>query len=164
MFLVCSKHKMKNKIIKYTLAIIISLMLGTLSGFSTISEIQNWYSSINKPSWNPPSWLSGPVWSILYALIGVSFAMVWTSQTTNKNKAYTFFFIQFGLNLLWSFIFFKMHAIGFALIEMTIMCLFIVLTIIEFKKHSKAAALLLIPYLIWVSFASVLTASIFYLN
>lgn len=155
---------MKNKIIKYTLAIVLSLSLGILSGFSTVSEIQNWYFTINKPSWNPPSWLFGPVWSVLYALIGFSFALVWTSQTANKNRAYIFFFIQFGLNLLWSFIFFKMHAIGFALIEIIVMWLFIILTINEFKKHSKAAAILLIPYLVWVSFASVLTASIFYLN
>ena len=149
--------------------VIICLLLGGLSGFATVSEIKNWYLNLNKPSFNPPNWLFGPAWSILYALMGVSFGLIWNSLSNAKIKIFSspairLFLIQFVLNLAWSTIFFSFHMIALALVEILVLWLFILWTIVKFYKINKTAGLLLIPYLLWVSFATVLTASILYLN
>jgi tryptophan-rich sensory protein len=155
--------------IKIGIAAICCLVLGGLSGIATVSEIKDWYLNLNKPSFNPPNWLFGPAWSTLYTLMGISFALVW-NDLSKKNvsifnhKAGVFFGIQLVLNLLWSTLFFNLHQIGLALVEMLVLLGFIVLTTIEFSKISRFASALLIPYILWVSFATVLTASILYLN
>ncbi|TXI85221.1 MAG: tryptophan-rich sensory protein [Crocinitomicaceae bacterium] len=155
--------------IKIAIAVICCLVLGGLSGIATVSEIKDWYLNLNKPSFNPPNWLFGPAWSTLYTLMGISFALVWNDLSKNnisifKHKAGVFFGIQFVLNLLWSTLFFSLHQIGLALVEMLVLLGFIVFTTIEFSKINRFASALLIPYILWVSFATVLTASILYLN
>lgn len=155
--------------IKIGIVVICCLVLGGLSGIATVSEIKDWYLNLNKPSFNPPNWLFGPAWSTLYTLMGISFALVWNDLSKKgvsifKHKAGVFFGIQFVLNLLWSTLFFSLHQIGLALVEMLVLLGFIVFTTIEFSKINRFASALLIPYILWVSFATVLTASILYLN
>ncbi len=155
---------MKYLYLKITFCVATCLLLGIFSGFSTIDSINNWYQYINKPSWNPPNWIFGPVWTTLYILMGISLALIWHSTHGEKRKAIILFIIQFVFNLCWSFIFFKLHLIGWAFIEIIIMLFFIVLTVYSFFKINKMASFILIPYLCWVSFATVLNGTIWYLN
>lgn len=155
--------------LKILLSVVICLGLGLLSGLSTMKEIDGWYATLNKPSFNPPNWLFGPAWTTLYTLMGISFGLVWNKLSQKgfslfELRGVTYFFIQFILNLAWSSIFFTWHKIELALVEILILWIFILLTIIHFYRFHKAAGILLIPYILWVSFATVLTASIWYLN
>ena len=149
---------------KILISTITTLALGIASGFSTIQSITDWYQYLNKPSFNPPNWIFGPVWTILYLMMGIAFAMIWHSRHPQKNKAMLLFAIQFVFNLAWSFLFFNRHLLGIAFIEILLMGCFIALTIISFYKINKLAAYLLIPYLCWVSFAAVLNGAIWFLN
>lgn len=156
-------------IFKIIIAVFVCLLLGGLSGIATVSEIKNWYLELDKPSFNPPNWLFGPAWSTLYTFMGIAFALVSDRLEKANTKllssnAIRFFLIQFVLNLLWSSTFFSLHWITFALIEMLVLWGFILLTILHFYKINKLAGIILIPYVLWVSFATVLTASILYLN
>lgn len=157
---------MKLNIIKLTISILGCELAGILGGFFTQSSVQSWYSTIKKPSFTPPNWLFGPVWILLYLLMGISLYLIWNSKTDIKlkNLALTLFLIQLGLNILWSFFFFylKNPLIGF--IEIVILLVFIILTAIKFHNIIKPAAYLLIPYIIWVGFASVLNFSLWVLN
>lgn len=155
---------MKSLILKITFCVVLCLALGLLSGFSTIDSINNWYQFIKKPSWNPPNWLFAPVWTSLYILMGIAVALVWHSSDQNKKTAIGIFIVQFVLNLAWSFIFFNMHQVGWAFAEIITMLFFIFLTILLFYKINKTAAWLMLPYLCWVSFATVLNGTIWYLN
>ncbi len=155
---------MKPIFIKIIIASLITLALGLASGFSTIDAITNWYQYINKPSFNPPNWIFGPVWTVLYIMMGISFGMIWHSNSALKNKVMMLFGTQFILNLLWSFLFFNLHQTGIAFIEIILMWIFILITILSFYRINKTAAYLLIPYLCWVSFASILNGAIWYLN
>ncbi len=155
---------MKSLILKITVCIGLCLMLGLLSGFSTAESINGWFRFINKPTWNPPNWIFGPVWTVLYILMGIAVALIWHTHHQNKKSAITFFVIQFVLNIAWSFIFFNLQAIGWAFIEIIAMLFYIAITILSFYKISKPAAWLMTPYLIWVLFATVLNGTIWHLN
>ena len=149
---------------KLVIAIAIPLAIGSLAGFFTASSVNGWYTTLVKPSFNPPNWLFAPVWTSLYIMMGIAFFLVWKSNVPVKEKAYLFFGLQLILNFFWSILFFSMHALGVALIEIILMWVCILLTIVSFYPISKPAAYLLIPYLLWVSFASVLNFSIWKLN
>lgn len=150
---------------KLIISLIATIGIGSLGGIFTIAEIPNWYAGLNKPSFNPPNWLFGPVWTSLYTMMGIAFYIIWKQPATDtRKKAIQLFIIQFVLNFFWSIIFFSLHSIGAALIEIIVMWIFILLTIIQFSKLSKPAAWLLVPYIAWVSFATLLTASIWKLN
>lgn len=154
-----------NKYLKLALCIIVPLLIGGISGFATATSINDWYIDINKPSFNPPNYLFGPVWTTLYILMGISFYMILQSPKTElRKKAVAIFCIQLFLNFCWSFIFFKFQLLGLAFIEIIFMLLSIITMITVFYKINKTAALLQTPYLLWVSFASVLNGSIWYLN
>lgn len=160
---------MMRLIFKILICVFVCLVFGGLSGLTTVSEIKTWYLGLNKPTFNPPNWLFGPAWSTLYTCMGISLALVWDKLEKANIRIFTsnairFFLIQFILNLAWSSIFFSLHMVAFALIEMLILWGFILLTIIQFYKINKIAGILLIPYILWVSFATLLTASILYLN
>lgn len=150
--------------LKLILSITVCLAVGGISGFVTANEIPGWYVNISKPSFNPPNWIFGPVWTALYIMMGIAFFLVWKSNVPVKEKAYLLFGLQLILNFFWSILFFSMHALGVALIEIILMWVCILLTIVSFYPISKPAAYLLIPYLLWVSFASVLNFSIWKLN
>ncbi|MBS1934950.1 MAG: tryptophan-rich sensory protein [Bacteroidetes bacterium] len=149
---------------KILFSIIASVLLGFSSGLFTVTEINTWYVHLAKPSWNPPNWLFAPVWTTLYILIGISFGLIWSSANPAKAKAMSIFIVQFVLNLLWSFLFFKLHDIGFAMLEVWVLFILILLTVIFAARINRVAALLLLPYLFWVLFASTLNSTIWLLN
>jgi tryptophan-rich sensory protein len=152
--------------IKLVISIAIPLAAGAVSGFFTTPEIATWYQTIRKPEWQPPNWLFGPVWTTLYVMMGIAFYLIWKSDAdpTKKRLAIILWSIQLVLNFFWSFVFFKQHQIDWALGEIAVLWLFILLTILAFTRISKAAAWLLVPYISWVSFASILTYTIYRLN
>lgn len=150
---------------KLVISIMITVGLGSLGGIFTVAEIPNWYAGLNKPFFNPPNWLFGPVWTLLYLLMGISLYLIWKlSSSEERTRAIWLFSIQFVLNFFWSIIFFKYHLLGWAFVEIMAMWVFILLTILQFKQLSNWAAYLLMPYLLWVSFATILNASIWWLN
>lgn len=155
---------MKN-ILKLTLCITIPLLIGGIGGIATASSINTWYVSLIKPSFNPPNYLFGPVWTTLYILMGISFFVILKSPKTElRKKAIMIFCIQLFLNFCWSFLFFKFQLLGLAFIEIILIWISIITMIILFFEINKTAALLQIPYLLWVSFASVLNGTIWFLN
>jgi translocator protein len=151
---------------KKTYKLIISLLLpftvGLVGGLLTSSSVSTWYLTLAKPSFNPPNWLFGPVWTILYILMGVSLYLVWSKKY--DLTAFIAFFVQLFLNLLWSILFFGLKNPLFAFIEIIILWIAIIANIILFYNINKRASYLLIPYLLWVSFAAILNFFIFYLN
>jgi len=157
---------MKFKPLAFIINIAITLSIGALAGWGTAESVKTWYPTLNKPSFNPPNWLFGPVWTILYILIGIAAYLVWIKRDKIAHFPRTFaiYAIQLILNLAWSFIFFYLHEIGFALAEIILLLAVIVLNAFTFYKIDKRAGLLFIPYILWVSFASFLTYNIFILN
>jgi tryptophan-rich sensory protein len=156
-----------QKIIRIAVVLTTCLLVGYFSGMVTRDSITTWYPTLVKPSFNPPNWVFAPVWTILYIMMGVAGGMVWNrleQDPENVKKAFTFFIIQLALNAAWSVIFFYFHNPFLALIEVILFWLLIFETRIQFKKIDKTAGLLFIPYLAWVSFATVLNASIWWLN
>ena len=155
---------MKN-LLKLILCILIPLAIGAISGIATTSKIGTWYKMLNKPFFNPPNYIFGPVWSLLYILMGISFYLI--LQSTNNEKrslAISIFVFQLILNFLWSFLFFKYQLLGAAFIEILLLWGSIVYMIIVFYRINKTAGIIQIPYLLWVSFASILSGSILWLN
>jgi tryptophan-rich sensory protein len=155
-----------SNIFKAVIAISLPLLVGATSGFFTVTGVESWYQTIQKPSWNPPNWIFGPVWSTLYVMMGVALFLVWKEDTSEELKkiAFTLFAIQLGLNFFWSFIFFNQQQPGWALVEIVAMWVFILLTIFAFAQVNKTAAWLLVPYISWVSFATILNYTIWQLN
>lgn len=154
-----------KKAIPIIAGMVICLAVGGLSGIATVDAIPNWYATLNKPSFNPPNWIFGPVWTTLYAMMGIALGLIYNATTAqSKSKAYAYFFTQLLLNGIWSILFFAMEDPPLAMLDIIILLAFIALTIKAFAPVSRAAALLLVPYLLWVTFASVLNASIWYLN
>lgn len=153
-------------VFKIAIAIMVCVAVGGLSGFATTDAITGWYATINKPSFNPPNWIFGPVWTTLYIMMGVAAGLVWKAGWERKDvkAALGIFGVQLALNGLWSLIFFAWESPMWALVEILVLLAFIILTIIRFKPINATAAYLLIPYLLWVSFATVLNASIWWLN
>lgn len=141
-------------------------LVGILGSIFTVSAIPNWYATLNKPFFSPPNWIFGPVWTVLYALMGMSFYLIWKLDWKKKKikTAGIYFFIQLGLNFIWTPIFFGLKSPLIALFVIMAMWVFILLTIIKFYTLNKFAAYLLIPYLAWVSFATILNAAIVLLN
>ncbi|MGY8771421.1 MAG: DUF2867 domain-containing protein [Pirellulales bacterium] len=145
--------------------IIICFVAAGLGASATATSVGDWYQTLNKPSWNPPAWLFGPVWSFLYLLMGISAWLVWRREGWQPSKGLFFLFgLQLLLNTTWSIIFFGLHSPGFAFLEILTLWLAIAATAIGFKSKSLAAALLLLPYLAWTSFATVLNFTIWRLN
>lgn len=152
--------KVKIKLRQLVLAVLICEGAGLVGSVFTFDSIKSWYPTLVKPWFNPPSWVFGPVWTGLYFLMGISLYLIWKG----KRKPLKWFWIQLGLNSLWSVIFFGLHQPLLALGEIGLLWMSIFLTIREFKRVDKRAALLLLPYLAWVSFATVLNFSLVVLN
>jgi translocator protein len=156
---------MGKKIGLLVLCVFLTLALGSLGGFATVSEIGNWYSGITKPSFNPPNYLFGPVWTTLYILMGIAlYTILRLPKSPQKSRMLLLFGVQMGLNVLWSFLFFKFHLIGFAAIEMSVLWIFILTMIAGLYRFNKTVGLWQIPYLLWVSFALILNWTIYALN
>ncbi len=151
---------------KFIISLLLPLAVGGISGFFTTKAIPGWYAPLNKPWFNPPNWLFSPVWTSLYIMMGIALWLVWKSDAPQKLKgrAIYLFAAQLVLNFFWSLIFFSLHQIGWALVEIVAMWGMILLSIVAFAKINKAAAWLLVPYISWVSFATILNYSIWQLN
>lgn len=154
---------------KLVASIFICQLAGIIGSFFTISSVSTWYITLNKPIFNPPSWIFGPVWTVLYLSMGISLYLIWNkysnkSKSNNSKLALTFFVIQLFLNALWSILFFGLKSPLLAFIEILFLWVAILLTLIYTFKISKLGSYILIPYLLWVSFAAVLNFFIFYLN
>ena len=151
---------------KLTIAIVVCEATGIVSAIISNAGMNAWFQTLKKPSWNPPAYLFGPVWTALYALMGISFWLVWTAKASEKNKtnAYLIFGCQLFFNFWWSILFFKYHSPSFAFVDIILLVITILLTIFAFAKFSKIAAWLLVPYISWVTFASFLNYTIWFLN
>lgn len=154
------------KITRIVVSIIICQLAGVVGSVFTITAIPGWYASLIKPSFSPPNWLFGPVWLTLYILMGLALALVWAKGIGDKKvkQAVILFGVQLLLNVLWSILFFGLHLTFLAFLEIVMMLGFIVLTTRRFYRIERRAAYLMLPYLAWVSFASVLNFSIWFLN
>ncbi len=154
-----------NSILKLVVSIAIPLMVGAIAGITTAKAIPTWYATLNQPSFNPPNWLFGPVWTTLYILMGISLYLAWSlPEGRERNMALAAFAVQLVLNFGWSYIFFYYRQLGFALAEIIVLLISIVVMIFLFYRLRPLAAYLNIPYLLWVTFASVLNAAYFKLN
>jgi len=155
----------KQKIVPLIGFILVTFVAAFIGSLFTTPNIASWYSTLTKPSFAPPNWLFGPAWTILYILMAVAAFLIWQNKNNPQaKKALIFYFIQLTLNSLWSIIFFGWHNPQLAFFEIVILWLFILLTLIKFYKIKKTAGLLLVPYLLWVSFASFLNLFIWLLN
>lgn len=155
----------KRNIWLLILNIIIAEGIGALSGYLSMTK-EDGYSMIKRPVFSPPGWVFPIVWVILYFLMAVSAyrIMVLGKEGKDITKAITLYFTQLVFNFLWPIIFFKFNQYGISFIELIIMYIFILLTTFEFCRHDKKAAILMIPYIIWTTFAGILNLSIYILN
>jgi translocator protein len=154
-----------SDIIKLMVSIGLPLAVGAIAGMYTSAAVPEWYANLNRPSFNPPGWVFGPVWTVLYILIGISLFLIWKEEPGQaRNWAIGVFFVQLALNFAWSFIFFYSKMIGPALIEIIVLWITIVIMLLLFYKIRPLAAYINIPYLLWVSFATALNASYYLLN
>ncbi len=142
--------------------VLLALLVGGAATFFTEPSIPTWYATLNKPSFNPPNWLFAPVWTTLYVLMGVAASRVW--KRTGFGLEIQLWSVQLALNFCWSAIFFSLHLIGAALAEMAALWLAILATLVLFARRDQTSGLLLLPYLLWVSFALALNAAIWRLN
>lgn len=159
---------MKRKLAQEGVALVVSVSLpfiaAGIGSMFTVASISQWYVLLEKPAFSPPNWLFGPVWTILYLLMGIAAFLVWRSKSKYKNRALTLYAGQLFLNAMWSVIFFGLRAPGWALIEIAFLWAMIILTMRYFFRAVPTAGYLLVPYLLWVSFALVLNEAIYRLN
>lgn len=149
-----------NKFLRLLLAVVLCEGAGLVGSIFTFSSVNSWYITLNKPFFNPPAWIFGPVWTILYLMMGISLYLAWNT----KKISLKWFWIQLILNSLWSILFFGLRNPPLAFLEIILLWIAILLTIKSFWKYNKMASYLLFPYLFWVSFASILNLSIVLLN
>lgn len=157
---------MYKKVLRFIISIIICQSAGIFGSLFTFEAVPDWYITLEKPFFAPPNWIFGPVWIILYFLMGVSLYIVWKDEL--KSKTRNVFFVVFGiqliLNALWSLLFFGLRSPLLGLIDILILDVMLVVTIFYAKRVSKYAAMLLIPYMVWIIIASVLNYAIMVLN
>lgn len=148
------------------LFILVCQLAGILGALSTATGESSWYQGLSKPVFNPPGWVFGPVWTLLYTLMGIAAYLVWQRGWHRYvvKRALAVFAVQLVLNALWTPVFFGAHQVGLALIVIGLLWVAILATMVLFYERSKLACWLLLPYLLWVSFATVLNASIWILN
>ncbi len=158
--------ELKKKLGYIVIAVTVCLVIGFLSSFATQSSVNDWYVGLNKPAFNPPNWIFAPVWTLLYIMMGVAAGIVWAKGFYHiwvKTALYHFGF-QLLLNAAWSIVFFGFKQPFWALIVILTLLILLLLTIKWFRVVSNLAALLLVPYLLWVCFATVLNYKIWELN
>ena len=155
----------KSQIFKLLASLALPLGLGSIAGLFTADAILGWYETLNRPSFNPPNWLFGPVWTTLYLIMGISLFLIWKQNSSKeRNVAIFIFLIQMMLNFCWSFIFFYFNMVGFALVEIILLWITIVMMLVLFFRVKPITAYLNIPYLLWVTFATILNAGYYFLN
>jgi tryptophan-rich sensory protein len=144
---------------KLLIALVLPQLAGVIGGLLTAPAINSWYQYLVKPSFSPPNWLFAPAWTTLYLLMGLSWYLAW-----KKGAPKGLFLIHLAFNSLWSVLFFGLKSPGLALVEIIVLWILILAVIFQFHRYSKLASWLLVPYLLWVSFAAYLNFSIFQLN
>jgi len=154
------------QIVKLIISILVCQAAGAVGSVFTRSSIPDWYAFLNKPSFNPPNWVFAPVWSALYSCMGIAMFLLWmkAGQDSRAKPALWIFFLQLALNSAWSIVFFGMRSPGGALAVIIALWFAIFLTIWKFSAISRPAAVLLTPYILWVSFAAILNLFIVILN
>jgi tryptophan-rich sensory protein len=156
---------MKIEWFKLVVSIVMCQTAGIVGSLFTVKNIPAWYAALNKPSFNPPNWIFGPVWIFLYILMGISFYLIWiNSGTGNFGLLLSLFIFQLVLNSFWTIIFFGLKSPLFAFCEIAVLWVAILFCIILFFQVSKISSFLLIPYLLWVTFAAILNFAIWKLN
>jgi tryptophan-rich sensory protein len=159
-------NEKRSRIARLVASLLIPQAAGGIGALFTEPAVRTWYAGLNKPSINPPGWIFGPVWTALYLMMGVALYLVWRDGLVNKmtKNAVALFGAQMLLNLLWSILFFGMHNPFAGLVEIAFLWAFILATMIAFYMLSKPAGLLLVPYFLWVSFATVLNYLLWSMN
>lgn len=154
------------KVFKFLISILICQSAGIFGSLFTIEAIPDWYATLTKPTFAPPGWVFGPIWIILYFLMGISLYTVWVSESKPKTRKVFFivFGIQLTLNALWSLLFFGLKSPLLGLVDIILLDMMVIVTVIYAKSISKFAAMLLIPYLAWIIIASILNFAILLLN
>jgi tryptophan-rich sensory protein len=156
---------LKKNIFSFLFWLLITFLAGFIGSFFTTKSIASWYQFLKKPVFAPPNWIFVPVWSILYFLMAISAFLIWKKRKeTNVREALTFYFIQLILNTFWSIVFFGLKSPLFGFLEILVLWIFILLTTLKFYKIDKLAGYLLIPYILWVSFAGILNLFVWILN
>ena len=157
--------KQKQLWISFVIFILLCFFVEIVGSFWTKETVLTWYPSLVKPSWTPPDWLFGPVWSFLYMMIAVAGWLIYRAEYSHQRTvALTLYGIQLALNFIWSFLFFSLRSPALGLIDIVFLCFLISLTIIKAWPVRPLASLLLIPYLLWVMYATSLNAAIWLLN
>ncbi|MFO1159080.1 MAG: TspO/MBR family protein [Reyranellaceae bacterium] len=142
----------------------VCLGIGAIGGAVVSTSVATWYRALHKPPFNPPDWVFGPVWAVLYVAMAVAGWRAWRRLGSVARPAMWLFAIQLALNLMWSILFFGLHRIGMALVEIVVLLAVIAATAVAFWRVDKAAGLLFVPYVAWVGFATVLNAALWHLN
>lgn len=145
--------------------VIVCIAVSALGGAITATSVGNWYQTLEKPVFNPPDWVFAPVWTTLYLLMAIAAWRVWRYERVSLTRtALAVFAVQLGLNLTWSFLFFGVRRIDLALAEIVVLLIVILVNTILFWRIERLAGLLFVPYLLWVSYATLLTAALWRLN
>ena len=152
----------KNKYLSLFIILLITFLASAIGGFTTTSFKEPWYSQIILPSFNPPSWIFAPVWTILYIMMSVAIWKIWINSF--DLKLLKFYFIHLFFNGTWSIVFFGFHQIGLALINLIIIIIFVVILMKKYLVRDKFSFYLMVPYFLWSSYALILNSSIFLLN
>jgi tryptophan-rich sensory protein len=154
-----------NQTSKLIASLLLPLGIGGIAGMFTTEAIPGWYATLNQPSFNPPNWVFGPVWTVLYIILGISLFLIWKLDVgKQRNQAISIFMVQLLLNFCWSFFFFYFKMIGVALADIVVLWVMIVVMQVRFYKLNPVSAYINIPYLLWVTFATALNTSYFLLN
>ena len=154
---------LRNKYLTFILFFIITFSASLIGGLATVSFKEPWYSTLIKPSFNPPDWVFGPVWTILYLMMTIAIWLYWHSKNKDMNTVYIYF-IHLVFNSSWSIVFFVYHNIVLALIVLVILISLIIVLIIRFRRVKNMSSYLMVPYLLWTCFALILNTSLLILN
>lgn len=155
-----------KRLVQVAAAVLACEAVGLIGSIFTAPAVVRWYPALEKPFFNPPAWVFAPTWTLLYAMMGVALYMIWRKkeQGYNVSLALTLFFTQLFLNGMWSFLFFGLKSLELAVLDILMLWVLIILTVVQFWGIDRRASLLMIPYLAWVSYASILAYAIWRLN
>lgn len=155
----------KRYYVAFVVCLLIPLLVGALAGAITSYDVATWYATLHKPSFNPPNWLFGPVWTALYVLMGISLFLIWRSpKSRSRSLSILLFAVQLALNFVWTIVFFMLHKLQFAVLEIILLWFAVAAMIRMYARISRVAAALQVPYMLWITFASILTVFVWALN
>lgn len=153
-----------RKVVSLVVCMVVCYGAAAVGGLATGGSVSGWFQTLKRPSFQPPDWLFGPVWTLLYGLMAVSAWLVYVKTGRVRSTPMTLFVVQLVLNVAWSIIFFGLHRPGLAVFDIVALWVAIIATIVAFWRISMTAGVLMLPYLAWVTFASVLNVSLWHLN